>query len=81
MKTSTVVSAREAKNRFGSLKRAVRRAPITVTNKGEPEIVVMSPEEYRKLNPYRVLALADELSAEAKTRGLTLKKLHAILSR
>lgn len=77
--TTVTVSAREAKNRFGMLKRAVRRAPITVTNQGEPELIVMSPEEYRKLNQYRVLMLADELSAEAKKRGLTPKKLQKIL--
>ena len=78
-KDMTIVSAREAKNRFGMLKRAVRRAPITITNKGEPELIVMSPEEYKLLNRYRVLMLADELSAEAKKRGLTSKKLQKIL--
>ncbi|MEK7509623.1 MAG: type II toxin-antitoxin system prevent-host-death family antitoxin [Patescibacteria group bacterium] len=75
----TTVSAREAKNRFGMLKRAVRRAPVTITNNGEPELIVMSPEEYKLIARYRVLMLADQLSAEAKKRGLTQKKLRKIL--
>ena len=77
--TTTIITAREAKNRFGMLKRAVRRAPVTITNKGEPELIVMSPEEYKIYNRYRVLMLADELSAEAKKSGLTQKKLKKIL--
>ena len=79
MKDTTVITAREAKNRFGTLKRAVRVSPVTITNNGEPELIVMSPEEYQLINRYRVLMLADKLSAEAKKRGLTRKKLNKIL--
>ena len=76
----TTVSAREAKSRFGTLKRAARHSPITVTNHGEPELVVMSPEEYKTLSRYRVLALADELGREAKKKGLTIKKFRKVLA-
>jgi len=40
---------REAKNRFGALVEAARRAPQTVTKHGKPAVVILDAQEYARL--------------------------------
>ncbi len=43
------IAAREAKNRFGHLLDTAQSTPVCVTKKGRPVGVVMSMEQYRRL--------------------------------
>jgi prevent-host-death family protein len=43
------LSAKEAKDRFGELLDAAQRGPVEIQKKGRPVAVVVSLEEYRRL--------------------------------
>ncbi|MFW6283489.1 MAG: type II toxin-antitoxin system Phd/YefM family antitoxin [Minisyncoccales bacterium] len=51
----TIVQAKDAKNKFGQLIQNAQKNPITIQKHGKPCVVVMSQEEYERLN-----ALEDE---------------------
>ncbi len=42
--------ASDAKNQFGRLLDAVRRSPISIEKLGRPVAIVISPEEYKRLD-------------------------------
>jgi len=44
-----VIAAGEAKNCFGRLLDLAQRKPVTIEKKGRPVVVVMSIEEYERL--------------------------------
>ncbi|MBB2156532.1 type II toxin-antitoxin system Phd/YefM family antitoxin [Gluconacetobacter diazotrophicus] len=44
------MSAKDAKNRFGALLDYARAAPVQVEKHGRPVVVVMSVEEFQRLN-------------------------------
>lgn len=44
-----VISAREAKDKFGVLMDTARREPVTITRHGRPAVVVVSCEHYARL--------------------------------
>lgn len=44
------MSAKDAKNSFGMLLDYARAAPVQVEKHGRPVVVVMSVEEFRRLN-------------------------------
>ena len=44
-----VIAAREAKSNFGELLDIAQREPVTVTKKGRPVAVVVSAEEYDRM--------------------------------
>lgn len=44
------LSAREAKNAFGRMIDLARAAPVRIEKHGRPVVVVMSVEEYERLN-------------------------------
>ncbi len=77
------IAAREAKNRFGQLLDAAQSAPVRLTKKGRPVGVVMSMEQYERLRGAawaRLIETMDHLGAEASARGLTDKRLNALLA-
>lgn len=43
------ISATDAKNRFGQVLEAVRSEPVHVQKNGRDVAVILSPEEYRRL--------------------------------
>ncbi|MSO92237.1 MAG: type II toxin-antitoxin system Phd/YefM family antitoxin [Rhodospirillales bacterium] len=43
------VAAKDAKNRFGELLDTARREPVTIEKNGRPVAVVLSSEEYERL--------------------------------
>ena len=77
------IAAREAKKRFGYLLDAAQSTPVCVTKKGRPVGVVMSMEQYRRLQGAaweRSSATMDRLGAEATANGLTDAGLDALLA-
>jgi prevent-host-death family protein len=52
MRTMTSV---EAQSRFGEMLDAARREPVTITRRGRPVAVVMSPEDIQELSANRAL--------------------------
>ncbi|MCE8546292.1 type II toxin-antitoxin system Phd/YefM family antitoxin [Ruegeria pomeroyi] len=44
-----ILSARDAKNRFGYLIDTARRQPVLVEKHGRPVVVVISTEDYERL--------------------------------
>ena len=77
------ISSIDAKNRFGQLLDAARRAPVTVTRKGRPAAVVLSIEDYERLRGvawqrmFETMAMARQHAAE---RGLTDEVLAELLA-
>ena len=47
--TITTLSSREFNQSSGKAKRATRTGPVFITNRGKPEMVLLSIEEYRKI--------------------------------
>lgn len=45
----TVVSSREFNQNLAGAKRAAREHPVTITDRGRPDLVLMSHEEYLRL--------------------------------
>jgi prevent-host-death family protein len=65
--TITTLTAREFNQDRARAKRAARLGPVIVTERGKPELVLMSFEEYRKLGRKRQTlaeALYDPLAAD-----------------
>ena len=57
--------------------------PVRVVSEAEGAVVVMSEAEYAKLRGLawdRLLALMDQLSAQAQASGLTEEKLEELLA-
>lgn len=48
--TITTVSSREFNQDTSSAKKATKRGPVFITNRGRPEHVLMSIEEYERLS-------------------------------
>jgi prevent-host-death family protein len=69
------ISSVNAKNRFGQLLDAARRAPVMVTRKGRPAAVVISVEDYERLRgvawqrEFKTMDLARQQAAERGRRG------------
>lgn len=68
------ISSIDAKNRFGQLIDAARRAPVTVTKNGRPTAVVMSIEDYERMRGAAWKRLFETMATarkDAAGRGLT----------
>lgn len=77
------VSATEAKQNLAALLDAVQREPVMIRRQNRDTAVVLSPAEYdrlRGLNAAEFQAFCDRVSKEARARGLTEKKLNALLA-
>ena len=49
----TTLSSREFNQDRGRAKRAARKGPVFITNRGEPSFVLLTADEYRKLTGKR----------------------------
>ncbi|MBA3774909.1 MAG: type II toxin-antitoxin system Phd/YefM family antitoxin [Betaproteobacteria bacterium] len=77
------VSATEAKQRLAALLDAAQREPIVIRRQKRDAAVLLSPREYdrlRGLNAAEFQKFCDRVAEKAAARGLTQKKLAAILS-
>ena len=78
-----IISAIDAKARFGQLLDAAGRAPVTVTRKGRPAAVVMSVEDYERLRGAAWQRLPETMASgrqAAAERGLTDERLDELLA-
>lgn len=62
-------AAREAKNEFGHLLDVAQREPVTITKKARPVAVIMSVDEYHRLEESQE-ALWVLLAEKAEAEGL-----------
>ncbi|MGH6899398.1 MAG: type II toxin-antitoxin system Phd/YefM family antitoxin [Geminicoccaceae bacterium] len=63
------MAAKEAKDKFGALLDAARREPVTIARKGRPVVVVLSIEDYERLEALEDAYWA-ERAAAAEQEGL-----------
>ena len=70
------ISVAEAHNRLSRWLKKVQEEPITITRRGKPVGVIISPEEYERLR--KVAAYLDllRLSQSLSERGLTAEELY-----
>jgi len=59
----TKMSAREFNRDVSAAKRAANRAPVVITDRGEPAYVLLSIDEYRRMGE-RGASLVDRLSMD-----------------
>jgi prevent-host-death family protein len=52
-----VITAKDAKNRFGELMDTVQREPVSIEKHGRPVAVVLSEVEYEKMKLERLRAM------------------------
>lgn len=45
----TIVSASEAKNRFGQIMEKAKKSPVVVASHGRPAVVILDHSEYERL--------------------------------
>ena len=77
------ISATEAKQRFAAMLDAAQREPVEIRRQDRPAAVLISPEEYDRLRGLAVSEFqrfCDQVGKKAVARGLTEKKLAAILA-
>jgi antitoxin Phd len=77
------VSATEAKQNLAALLDAAQREPVMIRRQNRDTAVVLSPAEYdrlRGLNAAEFQAFCDRVSRKARARGMTEKKLDALLA-
>lgn len=77
------VSATEAKQRLAALLDAAQIEPIVIRRQKRDAAVLLSPREFdrlRGLNAAEFQKFCDRVAEKAAARGLTQKKLAAILS-
>ena len=76
------VSATEAQNNFGLLIDNAQHNPIMIRKRKRDYAVVISAEEYKRLQDDKkkaLIALADNIRADAKKKGLTSEKSKQLL--
>ena len=70
------ISVAQAHNRLSYWLRRLEDGPITITRRGEPVGVIITPDDYERLREFRayqqVLTLADSL----RESGVTAKELY-----
>ena len=78
-----IVTALDARTRFGRLIEMAQRSPVTITRNGHPSVVVMSAADYerRRMNAgKRLLAAMNRVAEEAVESGLTEQDWEELLS-
>jgi len=77
------VAATEAKNRLGAILDEAQREPIIIQRQDRDIAVVVSMAEFERIRSGNIAAFLDAskaVAAEAKARGLTGRKLAALLA-
>ncbi len=76
------ISATEAKQNFAAALDAVQRGPVVIRRQSRDQAVLISPQEYARLRGVAVAdfqSFCDRVGEEAVAKGLTERKLTAIL--
>lgn len=74
----TVLSSREFNRNVSAAKRAARSGPVVITDRGDPEFVLLSIEEYRRLKDDEVsvadfISMPEDIEIEFEPLNLDLK--------
>ena len=70
------ISIAKVKSGFSALLKHARKEPVIVTRRGEPETVILSFEEYERLQRVRAYANMVSLSRELGDAGVTATELY-----
>ena len=73
-------AAKEAKNGFGRLLDAAQREPVTIEKKGRPVAVVLSVEDYRRLEELEDVMWAIRAKEAEKEGYLSAEETEAFLA-
>lgn len=71
------VSIAEAKAGLSDLLKHARNGPVIVTRRGQPDAVILTYEEYERLQRLRAYAGMVRLARELREAGVTADELHA----
>ena len=77
------VPATEAKNRLGAILDDAQREPVVIRRQDRDIAVVLSMADYERLRSGNIQAFLDlrkQVADEAKTHGLTDKRLNELLA-
>ncbi len=69
------ISIAEAHNRLSRWLAQVQQGPITITRRGKPVGVIISPEEYQRLHQVQAYLQMLRLSQSLRDRGVTADEL------
>ena len=69
------ISIAEAKKGFSSLIKQAHREPVVVTRRGQPDVVILGFEEYRRLRRLRAYLRMLWLSQQLQGAGVTATEL------
>ncbi len=74
----STLSAREFNRNVSAAKRAARQGPVVITDRGDPEFVLLSIEDYRRLKDHEAsladcISMADDIDIEFEPVSLGLK--------
>ena len=78
-----IFTANEAKTHFGEFIDKAQKEPVKVTRRGRTVGILVSEDEYESMRSFytnRLIHLLDETGREAQEKGLTEKKLQALLA-
>jgi prevent-host-death family protein len=66
----------QAHNRLSSLLKKVQKSPITLTRRGKPVGVLLSPEEYERLRQFEAYSQVVRLSQTLRESGVSAADLY-----
>lgn len=66
----------EAHNRLSALLKKVQKSPITLTRRGKPVGVLLSPEEYERLRQFEAYSQVVRLSRTLSESGVSAAELY-----
>jgi len=69
------VSVAEAHNRLSRWLNKIKDGPITITRRGRPVGIIISPEEYRRLSQVHAYLQMLRLSQTLRDSGVTAQEL------
>lgn len=70
------VSIADAHNRLSALLKKVQKSPITITRRGKPVGVLLSPEEYQRLRQAEAFSQVVGLSHTLQESGVKASELY-----
>lgn len=70
------ISITEAHNRLSKLLAQIQDGPMTITRRGKPVGIIVSPEEYDRLSQVQAYLQVLRLSHALRDRGVTADELY-----
>jgi len=66
----------EAHNRLSALLKKVQKSPVTLTRRGKPVGVLISPEEYERLRQFEAYSRVVKISRALRESGVSAADLY-----